>query len=150
MRSPPPPGLSKEPGERESLSLGCVVQIRPFEFGSSLRCVGCWLLSFFSPEVLVQGGLVRASGFRSRVFNSALARLAGCRARGVRKSPVGVFMGLSHLPGGIYKSRRGGGFELTGPCMAPASFSSSVQGVRRDDEKGPEPEEGPSVLPEGL
>ena len=42
----------------------------------------CWLLSFFSPEVPVQGELVRARGFRSRAFNSALARLAGCRARG--------------------------------------------------------------------
>ena len=42
----------------------------------------CWLLSFFSPKVPVQGELVRARGFRSRAFNSALARLAGCRARG--------------------------------------------------------------------
>ena len=42
----------------------------------------CWLLSFFSPEVPVQGELVRARGFRSRAFNSALARLAGWRARG--------------------------------------------------------------------
>ena len=42
----------------------------------------CWLLSFFSPEVPVQGELVRARGFRSRALNSALARLAGCRARG--------------------------------------------------------------------
>ena len=32
--------------------------------------------------VAVQGELVRARGFRSRAFNSALARLAGCRARG--------------------------------------------------------------------
>ena len=42
----------------------------------------CWLLSFFSPEVPVQGELVRARGNRSRAFNSALARLAGCRACG--------------------------------------------------------------------
>ena len=35
----------------------------------------CWLLSFFSPEVPVQGELVRARGFRSRVFKSALVRL---------------------------------------------------------------------------
>ena len=35
----------------------------------------CWLLSFFSPEVPVQGGLVRARGFRSRalaLFNNPI------------------------------------------------------------------------------
>ena len=58
-----------------------VVLCRPgkFLFVFSFRC---WLLSLFSPEVPVQGELVRARGFRSRAFNSALARLAGCRARG--------------------------------------------------------------------
>ena len=42
----------------------------------------CWLLSFFGPVVPVQVELVRARGFRSRAPNSALARLAGRRARG--------------------------------------------------------------------
>ena len=42
----------------------------------------CLLLSFFSPEVPVQWGLERARGFCPRAFNSALARLAGCRTRG--------------------------------------------------------------------
>ena len=74
-----PPVSRKSPARDES-SFGCVVQTRQF-FVRFLFEV-CWLLSFFSPEVPVQGELVRARGFRSRAFNSALARLAGCRARG--------------------------------------------------------------------
>ena len=66
---------------RREMSHLLVVLCRPGIFVRFLFEV-CWLLSFFSPEVPVQGELVRARGFRSRAFNSALARLAGCRARG--------------------------------------------------------------------
>ena len=66
---------------RREMSHLLVVLCRPGKFVRFLFEV-CWLLSFFSPEVPVQGELVRARGFRSRAFNSALARLAGCRARG--------------------------------------------------------------------
>ena len=76
---PPPPGLSKELGGRlVTFWLCCADQAIFVRFLFEV----CWLLSFFSPEVPVQGELVRARGFRSRAFNSALARLAGCRARG--------------------------------------------------------------------
>ena len=34
--SPPPPGLSKESGERRVVFYGCVVQTRQFLFGFSL------------------------------------------------------------------------------------------------------------------
>ena len=74
-----PPDSRKSPARDES-SFGCVVQTRHF-FVRFLFEV-CWLLSFFSLEVPVQGKLVRARGFRSRALKSALARLAGCRARG--------------------------------------------------------------------
>ena len=69
-----PRSLEKIPARDES-SFGCVVQTRQF-FVRFLFEV-CWLLSFFSPEVPVQGELVRASGFRSRAFNSPLAHLQG-------------------------------------------------------------------------
>jgi hypothetical protein len=74
------PSVSRKSPARDESSFGCVVQTRHFfvRFLFEVR----WLLSFFSPEVPVQGELVRARGFRSRAFNSALARLAGCRARG--------------------------------------------------------------------
>ena len=74
-----PPVSRKSPARDES-SFGCVVQTRQFFVRFFFEV--CWLLSFFSPEVLVQGELVRARGFRSRSHNSALTHLAGCRARG--------------------------------------------------------------------
>ena len=74
-----PPVSRKSPARDES-SFGCVVQTRQFLVRFLFEV--CWLLSFFSPKVPVQGELVRTRGFRSRAFNSALARLAGCRARG--------------------------------------------------------------------
>ena len=72
--------VSRKSPARDESSFGCVVQTRQF-FVRFLFEV-CWLLSFFSPEVPVQGELVRARGFRSQALDSALARLAGCRARG--------------------------------------------------------------------
>ena len=71
------PPVSRKSPARDGSSFGCVVQTRHF-FVRFLFEV-CWLLSFFSPEVPVQGELVRAKGFCSRAFSSALARLAGCR-----------------------------------------------------------------------
>ena len=72
-----PPVSRKSPAGDEP-SFCCVAQTRQI-FVRFLFEVG-WLLSFFSPEVPVQGELVRARYFRSRTLNSALARLAGCRA----------------------------------------------------------------------
>ena len=71
------PLVSRKSPARDESSFGCVVQTR--HFFVRLLFEVCWLLSFFSPEVPVQGELVRARGFRSRAINSALARLAGCR-----------------------------------------------------------------------
>ena len=76
-----PPVSRNSPARNES-TFGCAVQTRQFLFTVRFLFEVCWLLSFFSPGVPVQGELVRARGFRSRAFNSALARLAGCRARG--------------------------------------------------------------------
>ena len=67
---------------RREMSHLLVVLCRPGIFFLRFLFEVCWLLSFFSHEVPVQGELVRARGFRSRALNSALARLAGCRARG--------------------------------------------------------------------
>ena len=67
---------------RREMSHLLVVLYRQGIFFAHFPFEVCWLLSFVSPEVPVQGKLVRARGFRSRAFNSALARLAGCRARG--------------------------------------------------------------------
>ena len=69
--------VSRKSPARDESSFGCAVQTRQFLFVFLFEV--CWLLSFFSPEVPVQGELVRARGFRSRAFNSALARLVGCR-----------------------------------------------------------------------
>ena len=79
------PPVSRKGSARDEPSFGCVVQTSQF-FVRFLFGV-CWLLSFFGPEVpvqvfQVQGKLLRARGFRFRAFNSALARLAWCRARG--------------------------------------------------------------------
>ena len=60
---PTTPPVSRKSPARDESSFGCVVQTRQF-FVRFLFGV-CWLLSFFSPEVPVQGELVRARGFRS-------------------------------------------------------------------------------------
>ena len=67
---------------RREMSHLLVVLCRPGNFFVRFHFEVCWLLSISNPEVFVQGGLVRARGFRSRALNSALACLAGCRARG--------------------------------------------------------------------
>ena len=114
-----PPVSRKSPARDES-SFGCVVRTRQF-FVRFLFEV-CWVLSFFSPEVPVLGELVRARGFRSRAFNSALARLAGCHEADVQ------IVGLEHMKSSCCKSGVRGTHESRARVRRRGFWGAGVSG----------------------